>query len=97
MNQLENIEKMEQILDDAESAIQNLTAAAEQYQAVLPRFWKLAAYYESLAWRKDYGDYEQGKFPADLKCGVLSEDAVYDLLRENDELIELLKKISDNK
>ena len=36
---------------------------------------------------EDYEDYEAGKIPEDIPCGVLSEDAVYDLLTENRELI----------
>ena len=31
--------------------------------------------------------YEAGKLPKDLKRGVLSEDAVYDLITENRELL----------
>ena len=32
---------------------------------------------------KDYEDDEAGKLPSDLKRGVLSEDLVYDLIRED--------------
>ena len=32
---------------------------------------------------KDYEADEAGKLPADLKRGVLSEDALFDLLEEN--------------
>ena len=31
---------------------------------------------------------EQGKLPRDLKRGVLSEDAIYNLLERNRELLE---------
>ncbi|MBQ3516767.1 MAG: DUF4298 domain-containing protein, partial [Lachnospiraceae bacterium] len=44
------------------------------------------AYYGSDIWRKDYEDDESGKLPADLKRGVLSEDAVYHLLTKYDML-----------
>ena len=36
---------------------------------------------------QDFEDDEAGKIPRDLKRGVLSEDAVYDLLTENRELL----------
>ena len=36
---------------------------------------------------QDYEDDEAGKLPKDLKRGVLSEDAVYDLITENRELL----------
>ena len=47
-------------------------------------------------WIKDYEDYEAGKIPKDLPCGVLSEDAVYDLLTENRDLsLEMLELAKD--
>ena len=33
---------------------------------------------------------EDGKLPADLKRGVLSEDGIYDLLSDNNELVSKL-------
>ena len=35
---------------------------------------------------------EEGEFPPDLKRGVLSEDAVYDLITEHIELVTRLQK-----
>ena len=46
---------------------------------------ELTAYYEGGLWMQDYCRDERGEFPADLKRGVLSEDAVYDLLEELDD------------
>ena len=40
----------------------------------------LEAYYTSGEWREDYEADERGEFPPDLKRGVLSQDALYDLL-----------------
>lgn len=40
----------------------------------------LEAYYTSGQWREDYEADEQGLLPEDLKRGVLSQDALYDLL-----------------
>ena len=42
----------------------------------------LSMYYSSKQWIKDYDDYSLGLFPKDLRCGVLSQDAIYDLLDE---------------
>ena len=47
---------------------------------------KLEAYYESPLWKEDFEDDEQGRFPAGMKRGVLSEDGVYDLLEEYAEI-----------
>ena len=40
----------------------------------------LEAYYTSGEWREDYEADERGELPPDLKRGVLSQDALYDLL-----------------
>lgn len=44
----------------------------------------LAAYLESGQWLQDYERDERGELPAELKRGVLSQDALYDLLTELD-------------
>lgn len=40
----------------------------------------------------DYDADRAGEFPDDLKRGVLSEDAVYDLITEHIELVTRLQK-----
>ena len=87
MKQIERIEKMEQYLDESEKAIHTLSEALEQYEAIQSSLKKLSDYYGSTLWMKDYEDDEAGKIPEDLKRGVLSEDAVYDLLTEHHELM----------
>ena len=85
MNQLERIQHMEQILDEASEALQQLMDAFERYQALKSRIAELEAYYTSTLWRRDYEDDCAGRLPKNLKRGVLSEDAVYDLLHLYDE------------
>ena len=47
-------------------------------------------------WLKDYEDDESGKIPKDLKRGVLSQDAIYNLLAKNRELqIKILEIFAD--
>ena len=56
----------------------------------------LDAYYTGEDWLKDFEDDEKGKFPPELKRGVLSEDAVYDLLTEDRQLAaEMLRIVAD--
>ena len=55
----------------------------QELQAVIG---KLEAYYESPLWKADFAADEEGKFPAGMKRGVLSEDGVYDLLEQYGEL-----------
>ena len=42
----------------------------------------LAAYMDSGEWRSDYEADEQGLIPRCMKCGVLSQDGLYNLLQE---------------
>ena len=48
------------------------------------RYDTVKEYYENGLWLQDYEADERGELPADLKRGVLSQDALYDLLSEID-------------
>ena len=50
----------------------------------------LNSYYMDGQWRNDFEADESGKLPKNLKRGVLSEDALFDLLEETDRLRNLL-------
>lgn len=91
MEQLERIQYMEESLDLLSAALTELSQAAEQYRLLQPRLKELSDYYGSPLWRKDFDDDSQGKLPNSLKRGVLSEDAVYDLLSEHTALMEILR------
>ena len=95
MPQIERITQMEQILDEASAAIQDLENALARYEALLPRIRQLESYYTGTQWRQDFEDDSVGKLPASLKRGVLSEDAVYDLLTDRIALRETFRKLSE--
>ena len=95
MEQIERIQYYEKILDEANKAVSDLSKAIEQYETVKARIIELEAYYGSNTWRRDYEDDEAGKLPADLKRGVLSQDAVYDMLTKYDILIAELRRIAN--
>ncbi len=69
---IERIKRMEGILD----------AASETLQISEQDLKLLTEYYEGPLWREDFEADEAGKLPKNLKRGVLSEDAVYNLLEE---------------
>ena len=52
----------------------------EEMTTHLPSLERLVAYYSSPDWNKDYYASDAGEFPEDLPQGVLSQDAVFDLL-----------------
>ena len=89
---IERISQMEEILDRALSVMAELEKNLSELESLQPDIQKLEAYYTGKDWKADFRLDEQGKLPKDLKRGVLSEDAVYDLLEKNKELLDLVKK-----
>ena len=82
MNRIDRIKAMEEKLDRAAAAIGAADKALDEYSIALDDIRKLAAYYASEQWMRDFDADEAGKIPADLKRGVLSEDGLYDALNE---------------
>lgn len=93
-SRIDRIKKMEAILDEANASLDELETAVSRYAALQKEIEKLETYYTGGQWRKDYEADEAGKLPKDLKRGVLSEDAVYDLLERNKEIHKLIKKLT---
>lgn len=46
-------------------------------------FDKLVEYYYSEQFQKDYDDSNQGKIDSDINQGILTEDAIYDLMGDD--------------
>jgi len=82
MEQIERIRLMEQHLERAASTTMNLSAALDQYEEAQDVLKALGEYYGSDEWKQDFADDEAGRLPKDLKRGVLSEDALWNLLEE---------------
>ena len=74
---------MEQHLDRASQAVIRLSAALDDYAEAQEAIRQLSAYYDSDEWKRDFSDDEQGLLPRDLKRGVLSEDAIWNLLEDS--------------
>ena len=90
--QIRRIQKMEESLDKSRDVIDKLSAALEAYEAAQDDYYELENYYSSRLWMSDYEDDEAGKIPGDLKRGVLSEDAVYDLITEHRGLMTRMQR-----
>ncbi len=86
MDQLERITHMEQYLDEAQAVLKAYSESLRAYREIQPKLRELAGYYAGEEWRKDFEDDSAGRLPQELKRGVLSEDAVYDVLSDNTEL-----------
>ena len=90
MEQIERIKQMEQRLEKLATAVMELSAALDKYEAVQEDIEALDAYYGSEEWKQDYADDEAGLLPTDLKRGVLSEDGIWNLLSDVRELKDRL-------
>ena len=84
---------MEACLDGSSAAVRALEAALDRYEADSADRRRLFDYYGSTQWMGDLEADEAGKLPKDLKRGVLSEDAVYDLICDNRELLLRMAKL----
>ena len=90
-SRIDRIKRMEDILDEANEAIKKYYDALGYFIAMQKKIKTLEAYYTGGQWQKDYEYDEKGKLPADLKRGVLSQDAISDLLDRNNEVFEHFK------
>ena len=90
--QVERIKKMESYLDETGEALSELAEALDRYEKIQSKYYKLEEYYSSQKWMDDFEADEAGKLPEDLKRGVLSEDAVYDLITDHRELMARMQR-----
>lgn len=80
--QTTRIRKMERCLVSASAAVKRLEAALDRYESVRQAIAALDEYYGSDLWRQDLADDEAGLLPENLKRGVLSQDAIWNLLAD---------------
>ncbi len=85
--QIKRIQEMEKLLNECRKVLDDCDKALSDFRSIQQKIEELEAYYTGKKWMKDYDDYVMGRIPKDLPCGVLSEDAVYDLLTQNRDLI----------
>lgn len=93
MEQIERIRQMEQRLERSAAAVMALSAALDRYEEIREDISDLEVYYESEKWKQDFAADEAGLLPPGLKRGVLSEDAIWNLLTDARELVERLHAV----
>ncbi len=86
MDQIERIKTMEEHLDKASQAVKALSEALDLYTEAMESIETIDDYLVSDEWQKDFNDSEAGKLPKDLKCGVLSEDGIWNVVDSSREL-----------
>ena len=81
-DRIARIEQMEQLYDTVLYAKNTHPESFMEDRLIRDYLQKLSEYYTDGQWLKDYESDERGELPADLKRGVLSQDALYDLFSE---------------
>lgn len=90
-NRIKNIQKQEEILDEMDAFLDKIEEITEEWKELQPRFRELLDYYQSTQWMEDYEAYDKGELP-EMKCGVLSQDAVFNTIQNNRmRAVELMK------
>ena len=82
MQQIERIRYMEQLLVFVLEARKEANINYDKQERIQEAIRILSNYYGSDEWKQDFADDEAGLLPRDLKRGVLSEDALWNLLSE---------------
>lgn len=86
MNKLQTIitriASMEQCFDEVLEMINNSQEEIYKDVSIRKKLQVLSDYYENGLWLHDYECDEKGELPDNLKRGVLSEDALYNLLSD---------------
>ena len=89
---IERSSKNEERLDKLLLSVKELEKALENFKASKKDLDLLNKYYDSKNWIKDKDAYENGSIPK-VKAGVLSEDAVWNLNEDINDLIKDMKSI----
>ena len=77
---IERISDMEQRFNRVDEALRALEIAMDTIISLEDDILELDAYYSGNEWKADFRSDELGLLPQDLKRGVLSEDAIWNLL-----------------
>ena len=91
---VERITRYETMLNEVTEVLRKAEQAIDEYEAVRPKVEALEKYYTSPTWKRDFKASEEGKLPADLPAGVLSEDGINDVLDDDLTLREKMKALS---
>ena len=93
MADINRIKHMEEAFDASLEAVESLLKALSGYDGALEKLREVSDYYGSDEWLEDLEADENRLLPKDLKRGVLSEDGIYNMLEDNDELKIMMLRI----
>jgi hypothetical protein len=90
---IERISLMEDRYDEVTRVLAALEEAIEEYEDFKSEIDALKEYMASGQWKEDYEADEAGQLPSGLKRGVLSQDALYNLLNDADQIVARARKV----
>lgn len=90
---IDRITLMEDRFDEVTRVLAALEEAFDEYEDFRSELDALKDYMDSGEWKEDYEADEAGQIPSDLKRGVLSEDALYDLLHDADTILARAREV----
>ena len=96
MEQLERIQKMEERLNKYAQVLADAQKALDQLERCQSDYIQLRDYYTGQEVFDDLEYSNSPDFPENIACGVLSEDAVYDLMGEHFETAISLLDLSSS-
>lgn len=100
MKQITRINKYENILNDSNKIIKKVDKYLDEYNAIQDKIKELSTYYGSEIWYQDIEDFDKQLLPKETKAGILSEDAIYNMLANNKEIaikmLEIATKVLKN-
>jgi hypothetical protein len=91
MDPIKRVKRMEELLNAAAEAVRRTDVALSELLLAKEGLRELETYYSDGEWMEDFRRDEAGLFPEDLRRGVLSEDALYDLLSDRDEVVHKMR------
>ena len=86
MNQITRINKYEHILNESKNILNKIDKYLCDYDNIQKEIKELNKYYGSESWYQDVISLDMKLLPKDIKVGILSEDAIYNLLMNNKEI-----------
>ena len=86
MNQITRINKYEHILNESKNILNKIDKYLCDYDNIQKEIKELNKYYGSESWYQDVNSFDMKLLPKDIKVGILSEDAIYNLLMNNKEI-----------
>lgn len=91
--QTHRILEMESRLNACRRSMKQLSGVLDVFETALQDYDELSTYYSSALWMEDFEADEKGQLPAQLRRGVLSEDAVYDMMDDFRRLTERMIRL----